>query len=157
MDPYKVPPQGLKNVFKQLRSIKDRDDPRLAAFPILDFTSHTESTERLEFLEKVFDCFNTQTSVTHPAKLGGSASPGKSHTVSGIPGVTILPGVIPPLTQRTLLDNCYIATSQIQAIRPIYIFTTISLIQTRVSPSSIPPRPISCLLLRILQSTRNSI
>jgi hypothetical protein len=90
MDPHKVPPQGLKDIFKELRSIKDKQDPRMAAHAILDLSndSSTKSAERARFLGKTFDCFNSQTPVSHPAMLRDPLSPADAefYTVGGVPG-----------------------------------------------------------------------
>ncbi|KAG0651309.1 Acetamidase [Hyphodiscus hymeniophilus] len=107
MDPYRIPPQKLKTIFKELRSVKDTNDPRIAAPDILDFgsASHTESVERLNFLEKIFDRFHSENVVSQPVSLNSSLPSSNSYTVNGIPGVTIYPGILPPKTQRVLLDK----------------------------------------------------
>jgi hypothetical protein len=88
MDPHKAPPQALKNIFKELRSIKDKDDPRIAAHLILDLSIDqvTESARRVHVFDKTFDYFHSETQVTHPAIPGNPLSPSCFFTASGVPG-----------------------------------------------------------------------
>lgn len=87
MDPHKVPPQGLKDIFKELRSIKDKDDSRIAAHSVLDFgiDPAKESAEKVCFLEKIFDYFHSQTAI-NPSLLGNPLSRANFFTANDIPG-----------------------------------------------------------------------
>lgn len=87
MDPHKVPPQGLRDIFKDLRSVKSIADPRIAENSVLDFgiDPPAESAERVHFLEKTFDCFHSQTP-TYTPTLGNSLPPAKFFIADGIPG-----------------------------------------------------------------------
>jgi hypothetical protein len=87
MDPHRVPPQGLKDIFRELRSIKERDDPRIAAYSVIDMSleQHKCSAGRVRSLEKVFDCFQSQTALPEDI-LGNILSPEDFCTADGIPG-----------------------------------------------------------------------
>lgn len=110
-DPHKVPPQALKDIFKKLRSIKDKDDPRIAAHRILDFSIHqpTESARRVLFLDRTFDCFHSQTPVTHPAMLGNPLSPTYLYTAGDVPGRHI----------HSALCHCSVEVTKWDVSRPI--------------------------------------
>ena len=110
-DPHKVPPQALKDIFKELRSIKDKGDPRIAAHRILDFSIHqpTESARRVLFPDRTFDCFHSQTPVTHPAMLGNPLSPTYLYTAGGVPGRHI----------HSALYHCSVEVTKWDVSRPI--------------------------------------
>jgi len=93
MDPYKAPPQGLKAIFKQLRSIKD-NDPLISASGTLHFNCcqnlesaySTPSTEGLDILETAFNNFHSQSQAILPDQLGDAKAPTASFPVNEIPG-----------------------------------------------------------------------
>lgn len=84
-DPHRVPPQALRDMFKELRSIKGKNDPRIAAQGIMDFgvSQADESADRAFCLDKAVESFLSQTHLTSPAILGNQLSPATYYHAAG--------------------------------------------------------------------------
>ena len=88
MDPYKTPPQSLKDIFKELRIIKNTDDPDMTTLKVLDFgiPSASAFTASLDLFEKPLDCLQSHRHVTDPIALGTTSFSRNVHTVNDFPG-----------------------------------------------------------------------
>jgi hypothetical protein len=100
-DPTKPPPQALKNIFKELRAIKDKNDSRIADYQILDFSvRQAESEFVLPIQDKVLDVFLSQSPVNIPEDPGTEFVHAEAYTAGYVNGRHPIQSVFPPLLLR---------------------------------------------------------